>query len=115
MKYLLMIAVSYFLGCANPEYPWAKSQGACNLTEKAKEKAWSNVVKTMKGIYPKYSKHCDFKQPRHNLAFELVEGKCRVYLGCSEPVGGRYILHGEKFVYISEETLEVTDIYDVAW
>ena len=102
-------------GCTSQEYPWAKSQGPCNLSEEQKVKAWENVISAMKTEQPKHSEYCDLNRPQHDLTFERVEGKCRTYLGCGNSVNGGYLLHGDVFVYINESTQEVTGIYDVAW
>lgn len=115
MKHLVPLLATLLSSCATHNYPWAEPQGPCALTERQKNIAWRNAARVMKELRPKHSEYCELDRPAAKQTFIIVEGKCRTYLGCGKSIDDGYLLHGDVFIYINRNTLEVEGIYDVEW
>jgi hypothetical protein len=111
-----LIVLSIFLSaCVSQEGSFAEYEGACDLSNQQKEKAWKNVTDELINRYPDHAPYCETEDPASSKLFSVVDGECRVYIACAKPVNGGYLLHGDWIVTINEKTQEVISFYDVVW
>lgn len=115
-KLLIILLPAVLSGCLQHGYPWAKSEGQCELTLESKRIAYANVTNKMRSERSRHSEYCNLEKDPAEVTFWKSGDKCRVYLGCYESDGdGGMLLHGDVFVYIDPDTLVALEITKVAW
>ncbi len=115
MKLAIAILTIFFLGCSNTGDHFAKVERKCKFSSDQKESAWSNVITYVRSEYPDHAKYCELNESSESQEFLVVEGECRIYLGCSNQIEGEVLLHGDMLVVVDEKTQKAIKVYGVKW
>lgn len=115
MKLVIAILTIILWGCSNTGYQFAKVDRKCKFNQEQKEMAWRNVVSHVRSEFPDHAKFCELNEQSKNQEFLVVEGECRIYLGCASQVDGEVLLHGDMLVVVDENTQKAIRAYGVKW
>lgn len=116
MNRLLLLIALLVSGCSTQGGKWAKVvDRECHFNASDQEIAWSNVISHVRSEYPKHATFCELEEPASKQRFLVVDGECRVYLGCSKAVDREFLTHGDMLVVVNEETQEVIKAYGLKW
>lgn len=115
MKKLFFAIAILFAGCTSQSDHFAKVERECNFSPAEQKRAWNNIVVHVRSEYPVHSTFCELDESAEQQSFLVVEGECRVYLGCSKNIDGEFLMHGDMLVVLDEETQEVKKAYGVKW
>ena len=115
MKFTITLLTIFLLSCSSTGNNFAKVERECLFDQAQKLRAWSNIVTHVKSEYPRHAEFCDLNRSYSDRSFNVVDGECRIYLGCSNQVSNEVLSHGDMLVVINEETQEVIKAYGVKW
>ncbi|UTF60124.1 hypothetical protein [Gilvimarinus sp. DA14] len=115
MKTLSIAIILFVVGCSSTNEQWATVERDCQFTSAEREAAWGNVVSHVRSEHEDHAKFCELEESSEQQSFLVVQGECRVYLGCSKTVDGEFLTHGDMLVVVDEKTQEVVRAYGVKW
>ena len=115
MRLIFFSIIVFLVGCSSEKIQWAKVERKCSLSSEQKEVAWQNIVAHVSSRYPEHSNFCELDKPAEKQEFNVVNGECRIQLGCSKNVNGEFLTHGDLLVVINEFNQSVINAYGVKW